>query len=325
MNVIKVGALAASLAASVQSNAQISTYHIGNSLTWDSQPHLLWQANGGNQADWISDYHIKCGSSLPNILQNPFVTCNGGFYETDIIGTQFDVVTVQTHPDSAPFQSHIDAYNTMFDFIQANQNDAQLVIYFGWPKLSDWETDWEAPHSDNNYRYRRDTQSELATRIITSRSETIRVAPAGAVFAQIRREIMQEGNPALPSSFNDFYRDNIHASDIGRVAANLTVASVTSGDAPFRFAPIRSIPNSLHEELQRIVYDVLTQDPNTGIAPCAGRIASTPEVDIEDLLTVLRNFGTQNALLSQGDVTGADEVDIEDLLVVLREFGQSCD
>lgn len=57
------------------------------------------------------------------------------------------------------------------------------------------------------------------------------------------------------------------------------------------------------------------------VQPCAGDTNNDREIDIEDLLTVLREFGTSGL---NGNVDGIGNVDIEDLLMVLREFGVVC-
>lgn len=54
--------------------------------------------------------------------------------------------------------------------------------------------------------------------------------------------------------------------------------------------------------------------------PCPADVDGTNQVDIEDLLLVLREFGISNL----GDTDGDSDTDIEDLLTVLREFGSNC-
>lgn len=53
---------------------------------------------------------------------------------------------------------------------------------------------------------------------------------------------------------------------------------------------------------------------------CPPDVDSTGAVDIEDLLAVLRSFGSN----AGGDTNGDGDTDIEDLLLVLRSFGNSC-
>ena len=55
--------------------------------------------------------------------------------------------------------------------------------------------------------------------------------------------------------------------------------------------------------------------------PCVTDINGSGAVDLEDLLTVLANFGTQT---SEGDVNSSGTVDLADLLAVLADFGTSC-
>lgn len=57
--------------------------------------------------------------------------------------------------------------------------------------------------------------------------------------------------------------------------------------------------------------------------PCDGDTDSDQDVDIEDLLAVLRDFGKAPTLRT--DFNNSGVVDIEDLLEVLREFGTGCE
>lgn len=57
-----------------------------------------------------------------------------------------------------------------------------------------------------------------------------------------------------------------------------------------------------------------------GTEDCPGNVDDNDQVDIEDLLLVLREFGSS----TEGDADGDGDTDIEDLLLVLREFGNTC-
>jgi Ca2+-binding EF-hand superfamily protein len=57
---------------------------------------------------------------------------------------------------------------------------------------------------------------------------------------------------------------------------------------------------------------------------CEGDTNADGVVDLNDLLTVLSNFGTDASGRSNGDVVGDGTVDLNDLLLVLSNFGTDC-
>lgn len=80
-----------------------------------------------------------------------------------------------------------------------------------------------------------------------------------------------------------------------------------------------TVSPSTHAEAAQYIQDTLV-DP-----PCRTDSNDSGSTEIEDLLIVLRNFGTTiNATISEGDTDNDGDVDIEDLLAVLREFGTTC-
>jgi hypothetical protein len=58
---------------------------------------------------------------------------------------------------------------------------------------------------------------------------------------------------------------------------------------------------------------------------CPGDLNSDAQVDIQDLATLLANFGTTSgAGPGDGDLDGDGDVDIQDLAAILSAFGSSC-
>ena len=71
----------------------ISTYTIGNSLTWDTKPSNL---------DGDVGYHIGCSKNLQEIYDNPSTSycvppTSVGTWDVALSNNQFDYVTVQPH------------------------------------------------------------------------------------------------------------------------------------------------------------------------------------------------------------------------------------
>jgi hypothetical protein len=135
--------LATALLTTVLATADLATFHIGNSLTWDSVPSHLPN---------IAGYHIRCGSSLPGIADNPTDTCiapNFGFYQDALANHDWDVVFVQPFDDSTLPQ---DA--AFIRDIHAREPSAQLVIYESWPDRDNFVDDWFQPLGAESQRSR---------------------------------------------------------------------------------------------------------------------------------------------------------------------------
>lgn len=316
-----ISALAVGMVA-LTATAQIRSYHLGNSLTWDSQPLRLWEAYGADSQDWQVEYHIKCGSSLPNIMDNPFITCNGGFYLDALPASEFDYVFVQTHYEFIDFQSHLSRYVEIFDFIDMHQS-AKRIMYFPWPRFAEWDTNWIAPHTEQGYQYEWETQKEFVDQVNATRGIPHYMSPAGLVLWNIRNEIAA-GNPDLPTDFFDFYRDTIHASDLGRTVANMTNIVVATGESPALLNDWAGIPQNQHQEIKRIVWDTVLAEPRTGIQTDCADITLDGAVDISDLLVLLSNFGSADTAFSAGNINSDNDVDISDLLLLLALFDEQC-
>ena len=58
---------------------------------------------------------------------------------------------------------------------------------------------------------------------------------------------------------------------------------------------------------------------------CAGDVNGDNKVDLQDLATLLSNFGTPSgATLQDGDLDGDGDVDLQDLANLLSAFGTNC-
>lgn len=72
-------------------------------------------------------------------------------------------------------------------------------------------------------------------------------------------------------------------------------------------------------------WDNLRLVPTCGAPPCPGDLDGDADVDIQDLATLLANFGTPSgAGADQGDLDGDGDVDLQDLAGLLGAFGSNC-
>lgn len=72
-------------------------------------------------------------------------------------------------------------------------------------------------------------------------------------------------------------------------------------------------------------WDNLRLVPTCGAPPCRGDLDGDADVDIQDLATLLANFGTPGgAGADQGDLDGDGDVDLQDLAGLLGAFGSNC-
>jgi uncharacterized repeat protein (TIGR01451 family) len=66
--------------------------------------------------------------------------------------------------------------------------------------------------------------------------------------------------------------------------------------------------------------DLLARSP----IGCPGDLNGDLRVDLQDLATLLSNFGSSAATPEQGDIDGDQDVDLSDLAVLLTQFGATC-
>jgi len=262
----------------------VSTYHIGNSLTFDSlgrgldgvySMERVYDAYG---YDYTLGLHVDSNTTMkmqwdnPNgELTNGVDFTKGGNYTTALANGGWDALTLQ------PFAG---TGSTLGQDVEAIQNFRALApyarhyIYQTWPRQSDgnYTTYWEnmstnftlsspTAHSRNYYKSLRNSLD----------SETLFEIPTGEVRNNINKAI--ESGDITEITANDMYRDNTHASwIIGRYVATMTVFStIERKDINGFIPPEESFPSdiltpAIYTKLNKIIWDTVSTYPFAAIS-----------------------------------------------------------
>ncbi|QDU32293.1 hypothetical protein KS4_03240 [Poriferisphaera corsica] len=261
--------------------ANITSYHIGNSLTWNSNPDISFAQTATQLGlQWDTGYHIRCGSSLEYIQKEPDITCvpanpDFGFYTEALPNHQWDYVTFQPYSDwGSTFQTDINAFNHFRDLTHTNPANANttFLIYAAWPqKTTDFATDWLRPASTNpsqNTILSREYFDNLATTLREQNpSLTVNVIPIGEVLNNINNEILNNNITILSQStsnpitrIDDIYKDDKHLGDIGSYIASMTtLATILKQPPPNLDAIPTYFTNDSPQKLQTLTPELAAQ------------------------------------------------------------------
>ncbi len=141
--------------------ASQTSYSIGNSLTWDAKPPTVRDLAALAGETMTVGYHIRCGSSLVQIQNDPATTCISppapfGRWDTAIPNHPWDVVTLQPFSGGGSTLATDENMTLLVMNValsQGDNNDTQFYIYssYGahlwWPP---WPNDsyheyWQTP------------------------------------------------------------------------------------------------------------------------------------------------------------------------------------
>jgi len=278
------------------------TYHVGNSLTWDSRPEYLAQfaaqrGYAGHDAGW----HIRCGSSLVQIHNNPAMVCvdpapGFGTWDAALGNHAFDAVTFQSHPTAS---ANLTSDTTVLTNMIAQNNDPATRYYIlaAWPQEPNFAADWHRPataamaHSAAYY-------DALLTSARDATGRNVLMVPTGYVLAELASRIEAGLVPGL-NTLRDIYRDDTHLTrDVGRFVASLTLWAVLYGENPAgltdpvydgattatsylnqynagrtTFSSSAGYTPQLYAALYDVVWDVVRAHPYTGVVPEPGSAA----------------------------------------------------
>ncbi len=185
--------------------SDISVYHIGNSLTQDARGGGLEALTG-----FTHQYHIQCGSSLTQSLDNPNPCVNrpGEDIRWDLADLEsYDALVLQPHTNNT-WQEELDAAVSFASLAP----DVELFVYGTWGTTTagDWNRSFDGANARlgqhlAGYEWFIDQLGDLGfDATLINAGQAFEDAGGGA----------------------DLYRDPIHASfDVGRPLAAATVAN----------------------------------------------------------------------------------------------------
>jgi len=280
---------AALLLGSAPASADTS-YHIGNSLTYDMYNGGLGQIAQSFGIALTPDYHIRVSESLVFMVSNPSdVTLSlPSIWSTALPSQQWNFVAMEPYPDFATpstLQTDIASIGTFIGLTPKTSTPAPIFfIYEAWPDQNSIAGNYEAywnqtiPNTlTQNTILARQYFDALLQRLTAQygNTVTIRVIPVGDVIARINQLIVA-GQFQGATNISQFYRDDFHMGAAGRFVAAATTFATMYGrkpsGAPFIPAPppdgTVDLNAQVAAELEDIVWEVVTSNgTRTGVNP----------------------------------------------------------
>jgi len=217
----------------IASATMVSTYHIGNSLTWDAiKKNTLIDLFANAGISLIENHHIKCSGTLTHSLANPDVTCvasSVGSWKEALAENSYDFLILQPSVGShslgeiATTEDEISAIRSF-----ATKTNARLAIYEAFPYLNQAADISSFYHLPDQSLFR-STEVELA-QIWDAFPNALKI-PTMQVLINLDL-LAREGNLPGMSTAQDFYRDGAHLNEFGRYALALTHFSALTGLDP---------------------------------------------------------------------------------------------
>jgi len=320
--------LLALLPLSVVKSVEITSYSIGNSLTWDSQPLGVAAIANDFGFDQTVGHHIRCSWSLNGILEAPDNTCLAPVPEFGRFGEAlpnypWDAVTLQPHRNATFNSTLLSDVDAVLGFISESQSnglnaDTTFYLYTGWPVKQNYSTAWTAPVVDADTTptvQAREYIEHLVDRVRSATSTKVNVIPIGEVLYELDQR-MQAGQIPGFNDIGDFYRDNIHLTlDLGRYAAGITTFATMYGIDPAGstkpdgfYGNGTAFTPALYDAIQDAVWDVISGDPYAGSIFTPGDFDRDKDVDGADFDVFQASFslGSGGDADRDGDTDGAD-------------------
>jgi hypothetical protein len=227
-------------------------------------------------------YHIRANATLPYIAANPSdVTLtesfgfqkNYGTWDNALANYSWDVLTVQTYVGST-----LGADTAAFNQFKNVAGSARTYLYAAWPSRLNFQAEWDAS-SVNDSGTLSSQSAQYFDNLLSALGGDTHIIPVGAVLSRLNQEIGL-GHISALSSIDDLYRDDLHLSlGVGRYVASVTAFSTIYGmsaeglSVPWMFynedgSPSElTIDTGLRDQLASIAWDVVSNDPRTGVAP----------------------------------------------------------
>ena len=285
---------------------------------------------------WDTGWHIDCGASLEQIINNPDDDCVGpdpvfGKYYEALPNFSFDAVTYQ------PFKGTPNGEAAAAQqLINMTTDGGTLYLYETWPLHDDSLTlaeDWgtSTPSGSDAEFMRRRHQHQYVLDTLRSAGNDLLVVPAVEALVAFEAKMLAGEVPGQDGT-EDLYIDMYHLTNLGRyVAANTMVAtlfkqSTVGFPIPDDFyKPTRAQAVPLNNEVARIiqetVWDVVTSNPDTGVL--AGDLDDDGFVGLNDLDIILNAWNQNVPLVHEADENNDGYVGFDDLDTVLGNWNAS--
>lgn len=298
---------------------QMAGYHIGNSLTWDSQPLILPDYAAMQSVDLATGMHINCNMSLDRIITEPTQTCvtpepSFGYFQDALTGIDLDYITVQPYwTATSTFTTDAYAFAYFDQLLDFNPGNDDTIVYLYQPWGARWfmqNGDWLLPLEDINETTPTSAENAYFITLFQILSanidRTVRLVPAAPVINEIRDRIYAGEIPGVNSLWH-LYRDDIHLNNsLGRFAASITTASVILDCPPFgmhnawidEFGP-DGYTTATFVAIENAVWDVISADPRTGVAPCLADTNRDGYVTPQDFTAWISAYNIQASIADQ--------------------------
>jgi hypothetical protein len=294
---------------------QFRTFQVGNSLTWDMQPATLKNRPLHTDVGW----HIKCSSALSNMLENPEAVCTDpssfGYFTEGLGENQWDAVSLQPYSGYTT-EREVESFVAMANL---TNSDAEILMYATWPweaaQANGFREEWYAgaptDYSNSSGMSHRRSWYEYALAEARNklRGREVNLIPAGDVWAALDTKFEQGAYAGIENA-GDLYRDERHANNVGRYVAHITAWSVMHKQNPALYPELQNgfpggtpggegrdiVPTAeLGELIRETVWEVVSNDPLTGIVISPGDFDRDGRVDLADYTRWRDGLGSQYA------------------------------
>lgn len=322
-------------------SAQISGYHIGNSLTWDSRPDLMPAVIAAQGFTLETGYHINCNRSLDQIAANPTQVCvpvvpEFGYFQDALGGVDLDYFTVQPFwTPTSTLGSDIQVITDMEALVPTRPDgpDTTLFLYQAWGSQSvmtdgSWLDDVD-DHPDTLSQPQREYFTHLFAHLDAAIDRPVRLIPVGAVIYEINQRIVANEIPAV-TDLEAFYRDDIHMSHgLGRFTADAAALCVIFNIPPFGMheawidaATSGGYDTETFVAIENAIWDVIAADERTGVSPCladTNRDGVVTPADFSAWIIAYTMGSTAADQNRDGDITPSD------FTAWINNFNTPCD
>lgn len=276
----------------------LNGYHIGNSLTADSQPAYFSSSYTLQGKTSAVGYHIDSSQSAYSISLNPggvggldaTPPAPYGAWTNALPKYAWNYVSVQSynqwnqHPPNIPVtgQEEVTGFTTLFNSAKSNPANAgtKFYIYEAWPQSNalSYVQQWTAPYTNLSQpmTFSR-AYFDLLYKELKKDTPNLFLIPVGDVLAALHTRLAATPVDGLDSVY-DLYRDTYHMGNNGRYIAHMTVLATVLGSDPAGMTLptfIGNLPSSPQFKAlaDEVIWDTVTSMPETGVVPEPGTLA----------------------------------------------------